>query len=1276
MKYFYLILLILLQLPLSAQWTEKGDTIIVQTLDFDMITQRSGTFKFPENIQFEKILMHYTLKCDPRTTQDRFDCGEWDYLTYTRVIDSTGRFDSTLISAPYFRVKGGTPIEYKYTDSPYNYIIKKNYTSLNYGSDLASVESFDYNTQNNSIIFNETADKVSFEFLIFIKSEDIKNSNLSNIEFSEISLNFLNDILIEELEIKLIQTPYNSLDEITNFSFENEISYFKNDVNFIANNWTNLIMSDKVSWNESNNLIIKIIGSYDNNSYDFKLSSDDNQVSFLRINKGNYLWFENDSYVEVENNAFDNINNEITIALWQFGDWQKQPENSFAFEAVNDRNQRVFSSHLPWSNGRVYWDAGNTGTNYDRIDKESEKDNFAGKWNHWAFTKNISEGTMKIYLNGQLWHSGTDKNRTFDKIHRFKIASNGNGYGRYSGGIDNFGVWSKELNQEEIKSLLTANTNNLGPLSDNLLFFFDFDNIQNNKVSDLSGNNIVANIFGLPEIRDNSRQKLFTSYSKIATPALKIGKAIFDGPSRINTESVEKTFTYPKKATQLFIFDYESPDRVFPVGELSSTEELFNTPTDILSVYDADTYTYTFDEDGFKIDSTFINSEKEISNRNINWYSPINTYEIHRFITPYGINLDLGPDGFTWIEDLTDWAPILQGDVFLSAGNQQELIDIKFYMIKGTPARNIKHLTTLWPSGGNYRDIVDNKIITYTEKRLPEDASMFKVITRSSGHGFNGPANTDNCAEFCARLHSLHIDGDKKFEWLGWKECGDLPVYPQGGTWLIDRSDWCPGETVTTHEHEITGLVQAGEVHFFDYEIENPPQYEPYGNYVFTSYLFSYGEPNFQVNASIDAIISPNIHREYLRFNPNCGSPQIVISNQGAENLTSLEIDYGVVGGSSQTYNWKGDLAFLETDTVNLPPLNMLGLEASVIEKFEVNLKNPNGKTDEYPRNNYGITDFETVKEFAKFVRINLRTNNSAEQQYSMYLKDNNDNILFERKLGELVSNTTYQEDIELEPGCYEFYLENNLGYGLDFWFLRSQLGSGSVSISSGNQVQNFNPDFGNYIRYQFTVGEKPEIMVSNDTLDFGKVAIGESKTMEFEIEAANEKGLIINEIDIILGDLRRFYLVEPLEFPIQLAKGETQRVVVEFAPNNDNERNASLVIRSNDFAQATYNVRLLGNRDINNVVDEYFSKGFKFNIENPLYNNFNLEIVSPEFIDKCSIDLFDNVGSKINNLYTGNIEEGITNINLGSSNLPPGIYYIKFITDNFFLTKKISIIK
>src|SRR5574343_1387670 len=109
---------------------------------------------------------------------------------------------------------------------------------------------------------------------------------------------------------------------------------------------------------------------------------------------------------------------------------------------------------------------------------------------------------------------------------------------------------------------------------------------------------------------------------------------------------------------------------------------------------------------------------------------------------------------------------------------------------------------------------------------------MFKIKTRSSGHGFAGGDGTYNCGEFCERLHNIWVDNTKVKEWNGWQECGDNPVFPQGGTWLYDRADWCPGKEANTYNYELSQYLTPGTIHNFDYDMIPPgPNYKPYGKY-------------------------------------------------------------------------------------------------------------------------------------------------------------------------------------------------------------------------------------------------------------------------------------------------------------------------------------------------------------------------------------------------------------------------------------------------------------
>ncbi|MEG1556644.1 MAG: hypothetical protein RR356_07975, partial [Bacteroidales bacterium] len=72
----------------SMLFAAPGDTTIVQTFSFEdgkqpAWTWQTGTFVFPAGeVQYEKVLMIYTLKCDPNSNPA---CGEWDFLVHTQL---------------------------------------------------------------------------------------------------------------------------------------------------------------------------------------------------------------------------------------------------------------------------------------------------------------------------------------------------------------------------------------------------------------------------------------------------------------------------------------------------------------------------------------------------------------------------------------------------------------------------------------------------------------------------------------------------------------------------------------------------------------------------------------------------------------------------------------------------------------------------------------------------------------------------------------------------------------------------------------------------------------------------------------------------------------------------------------------------------------------------------------------------------------------------------------------------------------------------------------
>ena len=159
-----------------------------------------------------------------------------------------------------------------------------------------------------------------------------------------------------------------------------------------------------------------------------------------------------------------------TQRIWINGNENVLPQNTTILEAYDSSNYRTLNIHFPWSNGRMYWDCGNSGTSsYDRIDKAASLNEYTDEWSHWAFTKNATTGDLKIYRNGILWHSGTGYSRTID-IATLKLASNGNGNGYFwDGHIKELRVFDKELSMTTINDWMIKRIDNSHPDYSNLV---------------------------------------------------------------------------------------------------------------------------------------------------------------------------------------------------------------------------------------------------------------------------------------------------------------------------------------------------------------------------------------------------------------------------------------------------------------------------------------------------------------------------------------------------------------------------------------------------------------------------------------------------------------------------------------------------------------------------------------------------------------------------------------------------------------------------------------
>ena len=759
-----------------------------------------------------------------------------------------------------------------------------------------------------------------------------------------------------------------------------------------------------------------------------------------------YMRFGGTDCVTVPPAAVATVDSSLTIEFWCRGG-DGQPLNDHIVEAGNEGG-RVVNIHLPWGTGTVYWDAGGrlSGAN-NRLSKDADPGDYRGRWNHWAFTKDTRAGEMKIYLNGELWHEAGNMKKDILPIDSFVIGANlyrSNEW--YAGDLDDVRVWDAALDGDAIAGWRHGNVGPEHPFFDHLLveYRFDENDPAGSRVVDSSRNGQHGTSFGQPQ----------------SIPFGLTGRAdVKPGPrAELLTEKVHA----PRLTVQFF--------------EDESAPETLTRTMDVWPAHDS-----WFDGDGVLLMEKPARDPMVLEQGTHEWYGEpfevVEEFEIARFITPYGLGLDLGDDGFTWLYDVTDYAPLLRGRVDLQAGNTLELLDLAFEFVEGAPPRDVLGIRNLWPLGDyGYRAMADEEALAPVTLALDPAASGFRVRSCISGHGHSGP---HNCCEWDAKEHSFSVDGQERFHWTVWRDCGMNPVHPQGGTWQFDRAGWCPGTFVDTCDHELTSFVEPGAEVVLDYGIEpyDPDNGEADGRFVMSHQLFSYGPPSVELDAAVTEIIAPTKHGEYKRMNPVSGEAIVRISNLGAAPLTGLTILYGLVGGAESRYAWEGELAFLESEVVALPAPDWTGMGEG--SRFFAEVVRPSGEDDARPGNDRAVVTVAAPHVLPPEFLIHVETPGFGRASDNSYTITDRQGVVVARR-DSFEDEATYRDRIELPSGAYTLeFLDAEEDGLIRHWWLRGsapdsvgQNGSLKLLDADGGLLLDMGHDFAEKRTLRFFVGD------------------------------------------------------------------------------------------------------------------------------------------------------------------------------------------------------------
>jgi hypothetical protein len=437
------------------------------------------------------------------------------------------------------------------------------------------------------------------------------------------------------------------------------------------------------------------------------------------------------------------------------------------------------------------------------------------------------------------------------------------------------------------------------------------------------------------------------------------------------------------------------------------------------------------------------------------------TFEIGRLITPYA-NAGAPRTPFTWtqryIYDVTDYANLLHDAakirIAYSGYSGGFTANIRFAFVEGAPDREVLAVRRIWGGSYGYGDTsrggANNINVHFPNKTevAPDGTQNAELKVTVTGHG------NDNTgfSEFCSKYYYVYLNNNVIDSYRIWRDdCGNNQLYPQSGTWLYNRGNWCPGAVVHDAHHALPGVV-SGSSSLLGFRFENYAG-NGGGSYTTEGTLFYYGGMKKTLDAAISDIVAPTNNENYFRENPIGGAPTLRIKNRGVAAIDSITFRYGLDGTWNQTYTWVGKLKTFEEKDINLgiiPGFNPLAGDTG-LHSFAAKIVSVNGMRDADTTNNVMHSQFRSAPLWPSTFRVLFRSNNepiatgSSISETSWIIYDMNDNIV-KRRSGATI-NTLYTDTIDLNTGFYKFVIYDSSCDGLQWWvFARNP----DIGINSG----------------------------------------------------------------------------------------------------------------------------------------------------------------------------------------------------------------------------------
>lgn len=206
-----------------------------------------------------------------------------------------------------------------------------------------------------------------------------------------------------------------------------------------------------------------------------------------------------------------------------------------------------------------------------------------------------------------------------------------------------------------------------------------------------------------------------------------------------------------------------------------------------------------------------------------------------------------------------------------------------------------------------------------------------------------------------------------------------------------------------------------------------------------------------------------------------------------------------------------------------------------------------------------------------------------------------------------------------------------------------------------------------------------PDIAVSSDHWDFGEVLLDSLASHGFVVSNAGATDLHVTATTLF-GDHAAEFTVVSGEAPFMLAQGDSQTVMVVFAPISTGAKSAALNLESDDPDESSIEIRLDGIGQAGPTTVDDFTLPILFSLgqnhPNPFNPSTKITFALPS-AQSVTLKIFNLAGQEVATLLH-NERKGAGNheVTFAAGDLPSGVYFYQLRAGEFVETRKMLLVR